>query len=108
MTGPGVGFGTAELPFATMGGAPVAGSITSDPNATRLAWLPRQAQIGLTPANTSVSAGSPGVIYDGGLFLSAPSLNLLLPANLAAPSTVASVAAVMGSRFDKADIQAAP
>jgi hypothetical protein len=108
VTGPGVGFGTAELPFATMGGAPVAGSITNNTEALRLAWLPRQAQIGLTPANTSVSVGSPGTIYDGGLFLSAPSLNILLPANLAAPSTVASVAAVMGSRIDKVDLQAAP
>jgi hypothetical protein len=86
----------------------VAGSITNNTEALRLAWLPRQAQIGLTPANTSVSIGSPGTIYDGGLFLSAPSLNILLPANLAAPSTVASVAAVMGSRIDKVDLQAAP
>lgn len=108
ITGPGVGYGTVESPVITMGGAPVAGSITNDPMANRLAWIPRQAQIGVTPANTSVSAGSPGVIYDGGLFLSAPSINLLAPSNAVTPTTIASIAAVMGSRFDKADIQAAP
>lgn len=108
VTGPGVGYGTVESPVITMGGAPVAGTITNDPTANRLAWLPRQAQIGVTPANTSVSVGSPGTIYDGGLFQAAPSINLLAPSNAATPSTIASIAAVMGSRFDKADIQAAP
>lgn len=108
VSGPGVGYGTTESLIETTGGVPIAGTITNDPNATRLAWFPRPAQIGLTPANTSVSVGSPGTIYDGGLFEGAPSVVLNQAANLAAPSTVASVAIVLGSRADIAVIQQAP
>lgn len=108
VTGPGVGYGTVESPLLTMGGQPLTGAITNNPEALRLAWLPRQAQIGLTPGNTSVSIGSPGTVYDGGLFLSAPSINLMPPSNAVTPSTIASVAIVMGSKIDKVDLQQAP
>lgn len=105
VSGPGVGYGTAEAPVITTGGAPVAGTITNDPNALRLAWLPRQANIGLTAANTSVSIGSPMTIYDGGLFLSAPSI-VVSPGGIL--TTVATVGLVMGSKLDIVNIQAAP
>lgn len=108
VSGPGVGYGTGESLIETVGGAPLAGTITNNPNAERLAWLPRPAQIGLTPSNTSVSVGSPGTIYDGGLFVGAPNIVLNQAANLAAPTTVASIAAVLGGRADIAGIQAAP
>lgn len=105
VSGPGVGYGTAEAPVITTGGAPVAGTITNDPNALRLAWLPRQANIGLTAANTSVSVGSPMTIYDGGLFLSAPSTVVSAGGIL---TTVATVGLVMGSKLDNINVQAAP
>lgn len=105
VSGPGVGYGTAEAPVITTGGAPVAGTITNDPNALRLAWLPRPANIGLTAANTSVSIGSPMTIYDGGLFLSAPSTVVSAGGIL---TTVATVGLVMGSKLDNINVQAAP
>lgn len=105
VSGPGVGYGTAEAPVITTGGAPVAGTITNDPNALRLAWLPRPANIGLTAANTSVSIGSAMTIYDGGLFLSAPSI-VVAPGGIL--TTVATVGLVMGSKLDNINIQAAP
>lgn len=105
VSGPGVGYGTAEAPVITTGGAPVAGTITNDPNALRLAWLPRPANIGLTAANTSVSIGSGMTIYDGGLFLSAPSI-VVAPGGIL--TTVATVGLVMGSKLDNINIQAAP
>lgn len=105
VSGPGVGYGTAEAPVITTGGAPVAGTITNDPNALRLAWLPRPANIGLTAANTSVSIGSAMTIYDGGLFLSAPSI-VVAPGGIL--TTVATVGLVMGSKLDNINVQAAP
>lgn len=108
VSGPGVGYGTGETLIETVGGVPISGTITNNPNAERLAWLPRPANIGLTPANTSVSVGSPATIYDGGLFTGAPTISVNAPANAAAPTTIASVALVMGSRPDIAGIQAAP
>jgi hypothetical protein len=107
VSGPGVGYGTGQSLITTVGGAPPNGAITN-PDALQLAFLPRQANIGLTPANTSVSVGSTGVIYDGGLFEAAPNIVLVQAANLAAPSTVASVALVMGWRPDIFQLQAAP
>lgn len=108
VSGPGVGYGTAEIGITTVGGVPAAGAIATSPDALRLAWQPRPAQIGLTPANTSVSAGSAAVIYDGGLFLGAPSVVIQLNPATAAPSTLATLAVAMGSRPDIATIQAAP
>jgi hypothetical protein len=107
VSGPGVGYGTSESLITTVGGVPATSAITN-PDTLRLAWEPRPANIGLTPANTSVSVGSTGVIYDGGLFLGQPNPILVGAANLAAPTTVASVALVMGWRQDVAILQPAP
>ena len=109
VSGPGVGYGTAQSLITTVGGVPVTGSITNNPDSTYLAWEPRPAQIGLTPSNTSVSVGSSGAIYDGGLFEGAPSIIVGLGTGATAfPTTVATVALTMGSRADIAVIQPAP
>jgi len=63
------------------------------------------AQIGLTPANTSVSVGSAGAIYDGGLFESAPGI-VVAPNGIL--TTVATIALVMGGAYDIAVIQPGP
>ena len=101
----GTGYGTTGVGFVTYGGAPVAGAITNSPEAVGIAWLPRQANIAVTAA--SVSLAAPATVYDGGLFLSAPSI-----AALAAPGgglqTIAGLTAVMGSKFDIAIIQPGP
>lgn len=101
----GTGYGTAGVGFTTYGGAPVAGAITNSPEANYIAWLPRQANIAVTAA--SVSLAAPAVVYDGGLFQSAPSV-----VALAAPGgglqTIAGLTAVMGSRYDIALIQPGP
>lgn len=101
----GTGYGTAGVGFTTYGGAPVAGAITNSPEANYIAWLPRQANIAVTAA--SVSLAAPAVVYDGGLFQSAPSV-----VALAAPGgglqTIAGLTAVMGSRYDIAVIQPGP
>lgn len=105
VSGPGVGYGTALTGFSTIGGEPAQGSITNNPDSTYLAFLPRPAQIGFTPANTSVSIGTAGAIFDGGLFEGAPSVvgspNGIL-------TTVATIALTMGSRPDIAVLQQAP
>ena len=107
VTGPGVGYGTGAQGVITIGGAPATGSIVN-PNSLHLAWLPRPAQILLTPANTSISVGSAGVIYDGGLFEGTPSAFLLQATGVAAPSTVASIGLQMGSSPDIVVLQPAP
>ncbi len=105
VSGPGVGYGTSNTLITTVGGVPAQGTITNNPDASYRAWLPRPAQIGLTPGNTSVSVGSAGAIYDGGLFEGAPGV-VVAPNGIL--TTVATVVLVMGSAFDIANIQAAP
>lgn len=106
VSGPGIGYGTGNVPVVTTGGVPLTGAITNSPEANYRAWTPRPANIGVTPTNTSVSAGSPGVIYDGGLFESAPTA-AMYPVT-GATTTVATVALTMGSAFDTVIIQPAP
>ena len=71
VSSPGVGYGVAAGLVMTVGGYPPTGTITNNPDFNYLTFFPRPAQISLTPANTSVSAGTAGVVYDGGLFVSA-------------------------------------
>lgn len=108
ISGPGVGYGTAEVGIMAINGAPPTGAPSPTPESLRLAWQSRPAQIGLTPANTSVSAGSPAVIYDGGLFKGTPAIIFASPAGAAAPSTIATLATAMGSRPDIITVQKAP
>lgn len=100
VSGTGTGFGTA-IDILSYGGTPVAGTITNNPEALGLAWLPRQAQI----SAPSVTAGAVAAIYDGGLFQSAPTF---LALGTLAGSVAPTLAMVMGGRIDKVDIQAAP
>lgn len=108
ISGPGVGYGTGEIGIMAVGGAPPTGAPSPTPESLRIAWQSRPAQIGLTPANTSVSAGTAAVIYDGGLFEGTPAVIFAPASGLAAPSTVATLATAMGSRPDIAILQAAP
>jgi hypothetical protein len=101
----GTGYGTTGVGFVTYGGAPVAGTITNSPEANFLAFEPRQANLAVTAA--SVSLAAPATIYDGGLFLSAPSFSALGP-TVGGVFTIAGLTAVMGSRQDIAIIQPGP
>ena len=106
VSGPGVGYGTGNTPVFAVGGVPIQGTITSGPEYNYLGWFPRPVNIGITGANTSVSTGTAGVVYDGGLFLAAPTA--AWPNVVGATGTVGSVAFVMGSRPDIATMQPAP
>lgn len=107
VSGPGVGYGTTLFPISTVGGVPAQGTITNDPNANYLAWEPRPAQIGFTPANTSVSVGSAGAVYDGGLFVGAPTITVF-PQTGSTLSTVATIALQLGGKTDIAIVQPGP
>ncbi len=103
----GTGYGTGGVGFVTYGGAPLPGSITNGPTANYLEFEPRQANIAVTAA--SVSLAAPATVYDGGLFMSAPTIAPLNPSvGGAAPTTIAGLTAIMGSRFDIAIIQPGP
>jgi hypothetical protein len=111
VSGAGVGYGTAAGAVLTVGGAPGTDQIATTPNSLYLSWFPRPAQISLTPANTSVSVGSPGVVIDGGLFVSGAAPSALWLAQLAgsaALGTVGTVALSVGSTKDIAILQPAP
>lgn len=105
----GGGLGT-NIGLTTFGGAPQAGSIANSPDINYLSFRPRPADIGLaTAAAGSVTAGTAGAIYDGGLFQSAPSGVLVYGGAAAAVSiTTANYALTMGGRADKVTIQPAP
>ena len=101
VSGAGVGYGAGSPAFA-VGGVPGAGTITNNPDALYLAWFPRPVNISFGAATSA----APGTVYDGGLFLAAPTA--AFPPTLGATGTVATVAFVMGSRPDIAVIQPAP
>ena len=110
VSSPGVGYGTAQGLVTTVGGVPPQGLITTDPNYEYLAWFPRQAQIGLTPANTSVSVATAGVIYDGGLFVSntTPNPVWVTGGTVGTISTIGAIALTCGGVADIAVMQPAP
>lgn len=97
VTGAGTGFSGIGA-VNTVGGAPLAGSITNGPDSNFLSFEPRPANIGATLGTISNA-----VIYDGGLFESAPSFS-----QGSAGTVSATVAAVMGSRSDIVIIQPGP
>jgi len=104
---PGVGYGLSPSLVTTVGGYPPTGTITNNPDFNYLTFFPRPAQISLTPSNTSVSAGTAGVVYDGGLFVSAaaPTSIWLTGGTVGTIATIGNVALVMGSRPDIAIMQ---
>jgi hypothetical protein len=100
-----VGTGYTTALMTSYGGAPVAG-ITGSPIQEGLAFLPRQANIAY-PASVSVATAA--VIYDGGLFESAPVLvQIPSPFPAAGAFTLATPVNVMGSRMDIVVIQPTP
>ena len=100
----GVGYTTAMM--TTAGGGPVAGAITNSPEASFLAWLPRPANI---VYGASVSVGTPATVYDGGLFLSAPTIvQIPTPFPAAGAFTLATPTNVMGSKNDIVIVQPGP
>lgn len=107
ISGPGTGYGTGAVPVIVGGGVQAAGTIANNPDGLNLRWIPRQVNITVTPAASSVSAGTPAVVYDGGLFLSAPSA-AIYPVTPSATATFATIGLVMGSRPDIAIIQPGP
>jgi hypothetical protein len=103
----GTGYGTGGVGFTTYGGSPLQGSITNGPDSLFLSFEPRPANLAVTAA--SVSLAAPATIYDGGLFESAPTIAPLNPSSGgAAPTTIAGLTAVMGSRYDFVQIQPGP
>jgi hypothetical protein len=101
VAGAGVGYVAGSPVFAT-GGVPPQGTITGSPDSLYLAWFPR-------PVNITIGAGTVGAlgtIYDGGLFLAAPTA--AFPPTSGATGTVGTVAFTMGSKPDIAVIQPAP
>jgi hypothetical protein len=102
LTSAGTGFSTGGAGFVTYGGAPLPGTITNSPEFEGLAFEPRQANVAVTAA--SLSVGAPATIYDGGLFMSAPSVaGLGLPTG--GLTTVAGLTLLMGSRPDRIILQ---
>ena len=101
VSGAGVGYGAGSPAFA-VGGVPPQGTISGSPDSKYLAWFPRPVNIVFSAATSA----APGVIYDGGLFLAAPTA--AFPPILGAAGTVGTVAFVMGSTPDIAIIQPAP
>ncbi len=111
VTGAGVGYSSTVFAGVTsVGGVPPAGAIAASPEAFGLAWKPRPLQAGIQvggTATTTLTAGQAATIFDGGLFEGVPSV-VLLPLSGTAPSTLATLALVMGSRPDIAILQPAP
>jgi hypothetical protein len=85
----------------TYGGVPATGAIIN-PYSLGLSWIPRPAQFSFASATVAQTA----VIYDGGLFLGAPTAVLYGPAG--ATPTIPTVALVAGSRADVAILQPGP
>ena len=113
MTGGGAGFGTVAAMLTTVGGTPPTGAIAASPYSLGLAWIPRPAQVGLTvtgaPTLGSIAAQN-GTIYDGGLFLGAPTAVLGFPGNAGTVGSIVgpTLALTMGSQNDFVVIQPAP
>jgi hypothetical protein len=111
VTGAGVGYSSTTFAGITsVGGVPPASAITASPDAFGLSWKPRPLQAGIQvagTATTTLTAGQAATIFDGGLFEGVPNV-VLLPLSGTAPSTLATLALVMGSRPDIAILQPAP
>lgn len=112
VAGLGGGYGTVPALVTSVGGFPPTTSAFTDPTVLLTSYRPRPATISLTPANTSVSVGTLGVVYDGGLFLHAPGTPptpIVIPGNGASVlTTIASVVFTMGSVNDYCILQPAP
>jgi hypothetical protein len=97
----GAGAGFTNSGATTFGGAPLQGSITNGPDSLFLSFMPRPANIAFTAASVATA----GVVYDGGLFESAPVVSMMPAGGVA---TLGTVLLTMGSRGDIALLQPAP
>jgi len=107
----GVGYGTVAALLTTVGGVPLAGSITNNPDYLGLAWRPRPAQIGLTVTGANTLGTQTGTIYDGGLFVTSAAPNWVIQTSPLAGGSVTTTAIIgltMGSRPDIVTLQPAP
>lgn len=84
----------------TYGGVPATGAWVNSAS-LGLAWQPRPAQMSFP----SATVATPATIYDGGLFLGAPTAVVQAPGGI---PTIATIALVMGSRPDVLTLQPAP
>lgn len=102
----GTGVGYSQMVLGSYGGVPPTNAASSaSPEALLLAWRPRQAQV----SYPSVTAGAVAAIYDGGLFLGAPTFfPVLAQSSGVIGASLSTLAVVMGSVPDIAVIQPAP
>lgn len=107
VSGAGIGYGvSATIPLITAGGAPVAGSFSSNPDSLHLSFRPRPAQItATTTSGTGTLTTQLGTIIDGGLFLSTPVASVV-PTGIV--TTLGTIALTMGNVPDNITIQNAP
>lgn len=111
VSGAGTGAGTTSALLTTVGGVPSAGTITNNPDFLNLAWLPRPAQIALAIVGTgTVSQGTVGTIYDGGLFEGTPTPVIVpgMGAGAAGSQAGPTIALTLGGVNDICVLQPAP
>lgn len=104
------GYGTVAAALTTVGGAPATGTITNGPENLYLAFRPRPAQIGLAVTGLGSLNAQTGTIYDGGLFLSAPTPVVAINPIVATGTVTGQTTIVftMGSTPDIVTLQPAP
>lgn len=108
VTGIGTGFGASATVLATtVGGSPISGSIANGPDTLHLSFRPRPANIGLTTTSGGTLSLQVGTIYDGGLFMQAPTAVLGLAASSGSLGA-ATLALTMGNVPDIVVLQPAP
>ena len=91
--------------LTTIGGIPSATAVITNPLSESRDFIPRAAQV-LMAAPAGASLSSVSAIYDGGLFIGAPSA--VLAGLLAIPTSVASVTLTLGSAAGTFRLQPAP
>ena len=91
--GAGGGYSGTAAEIVTIGGVPPGVPQWTNPEIEPTAYRPRPANIGVTVASGTITAGS-GVIYDGGLFLGTPSSAII---GLGVLTTASLVTLTMGS-----------
>ena len=106
------GQGTAYGQYAqvqTYGGAPSQGTFTNSQDYLYLGFMPRPANIGLSITGTGTIGTQLGTIYDGGLFMSAPTSMITSSAYVGVATVVgATLSVTAGSKPDIVVLQPAP
>ena len=92
--------------MTTVGGSGGATSQWTNPEIGLTNFIPRQAQVTLSGASSTLA--SVGTIYDGGLFLSAPTVVVLPVSGNISPASTATITATYGGVSDTVLLQPAP